>query len=66
MRRQPRGTVKIPTGSSLPEALREAIERDGLRFDCSHSWVIVTALGAFYGVDVVSAWAPPRRRRKVA
>lgn len=67
-RNQPRvrGSIKIPTGSSLPEDLRNAIERDGLRFRCSYSWVIVSALGAFYGIDVVPAWGKPRRRKPKA
>jgi hypothetical protein len=32
--------------------IQNAVERDSIRWKCSKSWIIATALAAFYGIDI--------------
>ncbi len=56
--RKPRKKLK----SSLVKELREAIERDAIRWDCSKSWIMATALAAFYGIDIIKPYENKKRR----
>jgi hypothetical protein len=47
--KEPRNHLK----SYLNSQLENAIKRNALRWNCSESWVIATALAAFYGVDIL-------------
>jgi hypothetical protein len=39
---------------SAVKRLNDAIERDSIRWNCSKNWIMVTALGAFYGIEVIN------------
>lgn len=55
MRNQPRlkkGT-RDPLPSCVDPRVKAAVERDAIRWDCNKSWIVATALAAFYGVDIV-------------
>lgn len=54
IRNQPRipGLTRIPTGSSLPTRVREAVEREAKHFRCSKSWIIVVAAAHALGVQL--------------
>lgn len=65
MRSQPRLKKgrRDPLPSCVDPRIRAAVQRDAMRWDCSRSWIIATALAAFYGVDIVIPQeAKPKRR----
>lgn len=45
-------------------AINEAIERDAMRWKCSKSWIIATALAAFYDIDMALPYEA--KKKKVA
>lgn len=54
MKHQPRlkkGT-RDPLPSCVDSRIRAAVQRDALRWNCSRSWIIATALSAFYEIDI--------------
>lgn len=57
MKIQPRTKQKKHQISSRAiTQINDAISRDSIRWNCSKSWIITTALGAFYGIDVVKPY----------
>lgn len=57
MRRQPRIKLKRrQIQAKTVEKIRDAIERDSMRWNCSKSWIIATALAAFYGIDIIKPY----------
>jgi len=46
---EPRGNYQ----SYLNKELRDAIKKDTIRWKCSTSWIIATALAAFYDVNII-------------
>lgn len=44
--------------------LKDAIERDSIRWDCSKNWIMVTALGAFYGIEVINPFKLEKETEK--
>ena len=67
---QPRiGEVRESYKSYLNQELRDAIKKDTIRWKCSTSWIIATALAAFYDVNIIrpseiSKSKTKRRKRK--
>ncbi len=55
---------------SLPSCvineIKNAVERDAERWDCSRSWIIATALAAFYNIDIMKPYEVKKRKRKAA
>ena len=45
---------KFKHSLSAIKKLNDAIERDAIRWNCSKNWIMVTALGAFYGIEVIN------------
>lgn len=63
MQIQPKAKGRKPVSARAGKQVREAVERDAVRWGCSKSWIIHTALAAFYGVEIATpAQAAPRRR----
>jgi hypothetical protein len=57
MRTQPRTKLKrYRLQSKTIEKITNAIERDSMRWNCSKSWIIATALAAFYGIDIIKPY----------
>ena len=69
MRIQPRlkkGT-RDPLPSCVDPRVKAAVERDARRWECSRSWIIATALAAFYDIDIVKPdEVPAKKASKVA
>ena len=54
MKIQPRTKEKkIQSGARMIMQVHHAVERDAMRWNCSKSWIIHTALAAFYGIDII-------------
>lgn len=67
MRCQPRLKVKRePLPSCVIKSIREAVERDARRWECSRSWIIATALAAFYDIDIVQPFEVKKRKKRAA
>lgn len=68
MRHQPRlkKGKRDPLPSCVDPRVKAAVERDSIRWNCSRSWIIATALAAFYEVDIVQPFDTAKRKRKVA
>lgn len=67
-RNQPRlghGKTRDPLPSCVDPRVREAVVRDSIRWNTSRSWIIATALAAFYNIDIVTAY-PTRVKLKRA
>ncbi len=63
------GKVREVVKGCLNPAVEAAIARDAIRWHSSRSWIIHTALAAFYGIDIVTPMklkAVPRRKRRAA
>lgn len=43
--------------SIATKLIHDAVERDARRWNCSKSWIQITALGAFYNIDVMSPYS---------
>lgn len=67
-RHQPR--LKKGTRDRLPSwvdpRIRAAVERDAIRWNCSLSWIVHTALAAFYEVDIVWPFEAKRKLRRAS
>ena len=51
---QPRETkARVGYRTYLNPELQSAIDNDCIRWKCSESWIVATALAAFYGVDII-------------
>lgn len=67
MRRQPRiKQRRHPLQAKTVTKLLDCIERDSMRWNCSKSWIIATALAAFYGVDIVKPYEIKNKKIKPA
>jgi len=42
--------------------IQHAVERDSMRWDCSKSWIIATALAAFYGISIAMPYEVKKKR----
>lgn len=64
-RRQPRiaGLRRNPLFSCVDPRILNAVIRDSIRWDASPSWIIATALAAFYSVDIVTPMGEPMVRK---
>jgi hypothetical protein len=61
MRHQPRTKQKkYKLSTSTINRLNECVLRDVIRWNCSRSWIIASALAAFYGVDIVRPYETKR------
>ena len=56
--------TRDPLPSCVDPRVKAAVERDAIRWDCSRSWIVATALAAFYGVDIMKPFEV--KKRKVA
>lgn len=57
MKIQPRTKQKKHKISSLAILkINDAVMRDAMRWNCSKSWIISTALAAFYGIDIITPY----------
>jgi hypothetical protein len=55
MRNQPKSKIpKMQVSAYAHKKIREAVERDSIRWQCSKSWIIATALAAFYDIDILA------------
>ncbi len=64
MRIQPKSKrPKKRLDASILKEIREAVERDAIRWNCSKSWIVATALAAFYGIDIMKPYQDKRKRR---
>jgi len=67
-RRQPyniHGTGKKPgTYSYMPDELKDCVRRDSIRWKCSESWIVATALAAFYDVDLATPFEKVNYNKK--
>lgn len=45
------------------DKIKEAVIRDSIRWNCSESWIIATALAAFYNIDIVTPF--PQTKKKI-
>ena len=43
--------------------LQSAIEGDAVRWKCSKSWIIVTALAAFYDIEVAAPFEVKKKKK---
>ncbi len=43
--------------------IQRAIERDAIRWNCSKSWIIATALAAFYEIDIVTPYETKKKKK---
>jgi len=41
--------------------IQDCIKRDAIRWNCSQSWIIHTALAAFYDVDIITPFQNKRK-----
>jgi predicted transcriptional regulator len=68
MKTQPR--LKKGVRESLPscviEDIKRAVERDARRWDCSRSWIIATALAAFYDIDIMAPYEVKKKLKRVS
>jgi hypothetical protein len=55
---------KFPFSIKTMGKLKDAIERDAIRWDCSKNWIMVTALGAFYGIEVINPFKLEKADKK--
>ena len=46
------GTSLPLVTSTVKDEIKDCIERDAIRWKCSESWIIATALAAFYDIDL--------------
>lgn len=66
MRHQPRTRQrKHRVEAGAITAIRDAVERDAIRWGCSRSWIMATALAAFYGIEIAKPYEEkkPKLRR---
>jgi hypothetical protein len=45
--------------------ITDAVERDSIRWNCSKSWIIATALAAFYGIDIIRPFETKSKQSRV-
>ena len=68
MKCQPR--LKKGIRESLPscviDEIKNAVEHDAIRWNCSKSWIIATALAAFYNIDIMKPYEIKKRKGKAA
>lgn len=43
--------------------IQNSIERDAIRWKCSKSWIIATALAAFYDIDIAMPYEVKKKKR---
>lgn len=48
---------------SVEKKIQDAVERDAIRWDASRSWIISTALAAFYGIDIMMPYEAKKKKR---
>ena len=59
MRHQPRLKRKVRSHrlkTSTVTEIDNAVSRDMMRWNCSKSWIIATALAAFYDIDIMKPY----------
>lgn len=68
MRYQPKSRIKkIREQSRINPSIYKAVERDAIRWNCSKSWIVATALAAFYDIDIIQPYEIKKeKKRKVA
>jgi len=52
-----------PLPSCVDSRIKAAVERDSIRWDCSKSWIIATALAAFYDIDIVKPFEIKKKKK---
>jgi hypothetical protein len=60
--KQPRYRLQAKTINKLVDC----IERDSIRWNCSKSWIIATALAAFYGIDIAKPYEADKLKKSEA
>lgn len=50
--------------SCVQKEIRAAVTRDSLRWNCSRSWIVATALAAFYDIDIMKPYETKKKKRK--
>jgi hypothetical protein len=43
--------------------IQHAVERDSIRWKCSKSWIIATALAAFYNIDIATPFEIKKKNK---
>jgi hypothetical protein len=67
MRYQPKSKIrKRRVDASVHKAIQAAVERDSIRWKCSKSWIVATALAAFYDIDILAFDKTEKKRKLVA
>lgn len=63
MRIQPRsaGKTRRDLHPRVEKEIFKAVDRDAARWNCSRSWIIATALAAFYGIDIIKPYSNKRK-----
>jgi len=49
--------------SCVIKEIKLAVERDSIRYDCSRSWIVATALAAFYNIDIMKPYEAKKKRK---
>jgi len=67
MRIQPRlkKGKREQVSSAVIEQIKRAVERDAIRWNCGKSWIIATALAAFYGIDIMQPYEVKKKLKLV-
>lgn len=59
--RLPRGQKRLPLPSYVHKKIREAVQRDAVRWNSSRSWIVATALAAFYDIDIIAPYESKKK-----
>jgi len=57
--KHPRRVIK----SYPAKEIEAAVRRDVMRWNCSRSWIIATALAAFYNIDIITPYEVKKKKR---